>query len=101
MLDYENALEVLLTRETKEEAGVEIDLSNGLKYINSVAFIRPDGIPVVLIKFAALYKSGDVILEQNSFTDFAWVNEHEVKNYTCIDGIQSEIEKTILIFKLS
>ena len=48
VLDYEDAVEKLLHRETLEEAGIEIDLSNGLKYINSVAFIRPDGIPVVV-----------------------------------------------------
>lgn len=99
VLDYENAVESLLAREAQEEAGVEIDLSRGLKYINSVAFIRPDGIPVVLVKFAASYKSGNVTLEKGAFTNFAWVNEHEVKKYSCIEGIQQEIAQTIQLFK--
>src|SRR3989344_4085843 len=46
VFDFEDAVESLLAREVKEEAGIEI-LPN-LKYLNSVAFIRPDGIPVVL-----------------------------------------------------
>ncbi|MBI4152842.1 NUDIX hydrolase [Candidatus Woesearchaeota archaeon] len=98
ILDYEHALEELLVRETREEAGIEIDLSEGLKYINSVAFIRPDGIPVILVKFAASYKSGAVLLEQGGFTDYAWVNAEEVKAYDCIDGIKQEVAQTISLF---
>ncbi|MBI4151511.1 NUDIX domain-containing protein [Candidatus Woesearchaeota archaeon] len=98
VLDYENALELLLEREAREEAGVELELRDGLKYINSVAYIRPDGIPVLLVKFAALYKSGEIKLERGSFTDYAWVNTTEVKQYSCIQGIPQEIAKTIELF---
>jgi len=97
VLDFENAVENLVKRETREEAGIELE--NGLKYINSVAFVRPDGIPVVLIKFAAKYKSGDVVVEKGAFTDHTWVNTDEVKNYPCIDGVDEEVEKTIELFK--
>ncbi|MBI2043690.1 NUDIX domain-containing protein [Candidatus Pacearchaeota archaeon] len=96
VFDFENAVEDLLKREVFEEAGIEIQ--DEIKYINSVAFIRPDGIPVVLVKFAAKYKSGDVKLEEKSFSDFAWVNELEVWDYDCIEGIAEEIEKTIRVF---
>lgn len=96
ILDYENVIEDLLKRETLEEAGIEI--KQGLHYINSLAFIRPDGIPVVMIKYAAKYKSGNVKLEKGAFTDHAWVNEKEVENYDCIDGIPEEIWQTINIF---
>jgi len=96
ILDYEDAVEKLLMREVEEEAGIRID--KDFKYINSVAFIRPDEVPVVLIKFAAKYKSGDVVLEK-AFTDYAWVNSLEVKKYPCIKGIPEEIGKTIRIFR--
>lgn len=96
VLDFENAVEDLLRREVKEEAGIEI--GGELSYLNSVAFVRPDGIPVVLVKFAAKYKSGDVVLEQGAFTDYAWVNAEEVKKYECIDGICDEVAKTIELF---
>src|SRR3989344_3728004 len=99
VLDYEDAIEELLARETLEEAGIEIDLDKSLRYINSVAFIRPDGIPVVLVKFAAVYKSGNVVIEERSFTDHAWVNAEEVKKYDCIAGIPEEVAKTIELFQ--
>ena len=91
VFDFENAVEKLLAKEVKEEAGVEIDTQN-LKYINSVAFVRPDGIPVILVKFAAKYKSGEVNFDKNDFDDFVWVNKDEVKKYDCILGIDREIE---------
>ncbi len=96
VLDYQDAVEKLLKRETLEEAGILI--KDELIYINSVAFIRPDETPVVLVKFAARYKSGEVKLEEGSFTDYAWVDAEEVKEYECIDGIKDEVEKTISIF---
>ena len=97
VLDFEDTVEKLLAREAAEEAGVVIEPK--LTYINSVAFVRPDGIPVVLVKFAAKYAAGEVRLEHGAFTDYAWVNEAEVKNYECIDGIQKEIAETIRLFR--
>lgn len=97
VLDFEDAVEELLIREAKEEAGIEI--AKSLKYINSVAFVRPDEIPVVLVKFAAKYKSGEVSPEQGAFDEYAWVNEEEVKKYECIDGIHEEVAVTIKLFK--
>ncbi len=96
VLDYEDAIEGLLAREVREEAGIEI--GRELKYVNSVAFIRPDGIPTILIKFAAPYKSGEVRAEAGSFSGFAWVNAEEARELDCIKGIPEEIEKAISIY---
>lgn len=96
VIDFQNSIEKLLERETKEEANIKI--YPRLEYINSVAFIRPDMVPVVLVKFAARYKSGQVIPEKGGFTDYAWVNTEEIRKYDCIEGIHQEIEKTIEIF---
>jgi len=96
VLDYEDAIEKLLLREVEEESGLVIH--DDLHYINSVAFIRPDGIPVVLAKFAARYKEGDVVLEKGSFTEHAWVNASDVENYDCIQGIAQEVQETINLF---
>jgi len=96
VFDFEHAVEELLKREAFEEAAIR--LHPKLHYLNSVAFIRPDGIPVILVKFAAKYKSGDIVLEEGAFTDHAWVNEHEIKEYDCIDGIKQEVEQTIELF---
>lgn len=96
VIDFENSVEDLLCREVREEAGIEIHPH--LTYINSVTFVRPDGIPVVLVKFAAKYKSGEILLEQGGFTDHAWVNGDEVLAYDCIDGIKKEVMETINLF---
>jgi 8-oxo-dGTP pyrophosphatase MutT (NUDIX family) len=95
--DYLGAVEQLLVKETMEEAGIEIEPE--LKYINSVFFIRPDGIPVIMAKFAAPYKSGEVKREEGGFTDHAWVNAKEVLNYDCIEGIREEIAQSISLFQ--
>jgi 8-oxo-dGTP pyrophosphatase MutT (NUDIX family) len=97
VLDYENAIETLLIRETLEEAGIELE--DDFKYINSIAYVRPDEVPTVMIKLAAKYKSGEVKLEDGSFSDYAWVNEKEVDNYKCIKGIPEEIKTAIKLFR--
>lgn len=96
IFDFEDAVENLLKREVFEEAGIEIE--DTLTYINSVAFVRPDETPVILVKFAAKYKSGTIALEKGAFTDFAWVNQEEIKKIDCIKGIPEEISKTITLF---
>ncbi|HSI20257.1 MAG TPA: NUDIX domain-containing protein [Verrucomicrobiae bacterium] len=97
VLDYEGAIEKLLEREVMEEAGVTI--SAGLTYLNSVAYIRPDGIPSILIKFAATYAGGEVSLEEGAFTDFAWANAEEAKGLPCIAGIADEVATAIAHFQ--
>lgn len=97
VIDFENAVEDLLRRETKEEAG--IDVEGPFHYINSVAFVRPDGIPVLLVKLAARYRAGEITLEKGAFTDYAWVNEEEIEKYECIQGVHEEVRKTIELFK--
>ncbi len=97
VLDYQDAIEKLLLREVQEEAGLLIH--DEWLYINNVAFIRPDGIPVVLAKFAARYKEGDVVLEEGSFIDFVWVDASEVEKYDCIQGIAQEVQETIQLFR--
>jgi 8-oxo-dGTP pyrophosphatase MutT (NUDIX family) len=96
VIDFENAVEDLLAREAHEEAGIEIQPK--LHYINSVAFVRPDGVPVVLVKFVAKYKSGDIVLEEGGFTDYAWVNAEEVQQLECIEGIKEEVAYAIELF---
>jgi len=96
VIDFENALEALLKREILEEAGIEV--FEKIEYINSVAFVRPDGIPVMLVKFAARFKSGEVVPEKGAFSGFKWANEEEAGALDCIDGIPEEIAKATEVF---
>lgn len=97
VLDFEDAVEKLLVRETREEAGIEIDPH--LQYVNSVAYVRPDGVPTLLVKFAARYLSGEVQTERCSFDGHAWVNADEIKKLDCISGVPQEVAKTIALFE--
>ncbi len=94
--DFPGMVADLLRRESKEEAGIA--LGSDFKLLGDVVFARPDGIPVVLLQFGADYAGGEVTPEVGAFTDFAWVNEGEVKEYDCIDGIHDEVAKTIAAF---
>ncbi|MCP6756629.1 NUDIX domain-containing protein, partial [Klebsiella pneumoniae] len=47
---FQDMLEKLLHREVAEEAGIEIH--DDLRYLKSIAFVRPDGVPVMFVSFA-------------------------------------------------
>jgi len=81
------ALETSLRREIKEEVNLEV---GAIKYLLDLAFIRPDGIPVITLSFYCSYKSGEVSLDKDS-VEFAWVTYEEAKKYDLIEGIIEEI----------
>lgn len=92
--NWEEAIEKLLSREAEEEARVKVIEP---RYLTSVAFVRPDEVPVICPKFALKYKSGKV-KPAAKFDDFAWVNAKEVKNYKIIKGIDKEIAMTTKVY---
>ncbi|HET7529019.1 MAG TPA: NUDIX domain-containing protein [Candidatus Saccharimonadales bacterium] len=95
---FEDALIKLLMREIYEESGVKVKPE--LKFIGSKVFVRPDETPVVLLKFAVEYDSGEVIPEKGAFTEAAWVNSEEVQSYDCIDGVKDEVKQAIKVFNI-
>ena len=94
---WDKAIQDLIKREVLEEAGVEI--YDGFDYIDNTVFVRPDGIPVVLFKFAVKYKRGEVKLEESAFTDYAWVNVEEIKEFDFIQGLDGQIARTTELYK--
>ncbi len=89
------AVEKSLRREVKEEVNLEV---GKIKYLLDMAFIRPDGIPVIVLSFYCPYKSGGVKLDEDNI-DFAWVTYQEAKKYSLIGGILEEIEMVDKILK--
>lgn len=83
-----NAVEHTLRSEIREEAGIEVE---NVQYLLDLAFIRTDGIPVVVLSFYCKYKSGDVVLNEDA-TEYAWITAGEVGKYELIHGIDHEIE---------
>lgn len=83
-----SVLERTLLREIQEEVGVAVD---DIKPLQDVAFIRPDGVPVIVLSFFCRYVGGDVVLDADA-TEFAWIGADEVGNYDFVKGIDEEIQ---------
>ncbi|MFH1582427.1 MAG: NUDIX domain-containing protein, partial [bacterium] len=83
-----NAIEKSLRREVKEESNLEVDKLN---FLVDITFIRPDGLPVVILSYWADYTSGEAIAGEDNI-DYAWVTLEEAKNFDLIEGIWEEIE---------
>jgi len=83
-----NILEKLLKREVMEETGLKI---KNIKYLTSLAYIRSDEIPTLIISLYADYLEGEVKLCP-ALTEYAWVNLEEAKRYNLIEGIYEELE---------
>jgi len=77
-----------LFREVKEEVNLEIEEP---KYLLDLAFIQPDGTPVLCLVYYARYKSGEVKLDADG-VEFVWVSAVKAKRYDLIPGIEHEIE---------
>jgi len=83
-----NVLEKALTREIKEEVGLEIE---HVRYVTSLATEHKDGAASIVISCLADYKSGEVELQEEETDKYEWVTTEEAKNYELIDGIYDEI----------
>lgn len=93
--DWEHIIEALIRREAKEEANIEV---NDFHYLDSVGYIRPDGIPSICLKFAGRYLGG-VVRFPNDFEASGWFGEREVKDKEAVLGIPEELERAINVFK--
>lgn len=82
-----HVLERALLREIQEEVGVDV---RDIQQIQDVAFIRPDGIPVIVFSYSCEYVSGEVVLDEDA-TEHAWVTAQEAQTYDFIQGIEKEI----------
>ena len=74
--DTDNILQVTLSKEIKEEVGLEID--NHIHLIMNNSFTRSDGAKVVNLTFLANYKSGEAeALDQTA--EIAWLSLRELE----------------------
>lgn len=90
-----NIVAKTLQKEISEEAGIDVE---NVKYLTDMAFIRPDGVPSLVLSYWCTHKFGEVKLGKD-MADHAWVSAHEAKNYQLIPGILEEIEEVDHLIK--
>lgn len=83
-----NVLEKLLKREVKEEVNLDV---GKIQYLLSLAYLRSDGFPTIIISLFSDDFKGDIKLCED-LTEYTWVTLEEAKNYDLIEGIHEEIE---------
>ncbi|HEX5774443.1 MAG TPA: NUDIX domain-containing protein [Candidatus Paceibacterota bacterium] len=81
------AVERTLRREIKEEVGVEVD---DIQFLLDVAFVRPDGVPVIVLSFYCRYAGGEVAFDEDT-EEAVWITVEELPKYEFIQGIEHEI----------
>ncbi|MBW7953713.1 NUDIX hydrolase [Candidatus Dojkabacteria bacterium] len=78
-------LEENLKREIKEEAGVEIEVS---EYLSSHAFVKDNGDKVVVIAYLAEYVSGILTPQQDEVEELTWITRENLKEINTLDIIK-------------
>jgi len=84
-----NAIENSLRREVKEEVNLVV---GKMKFLLDITFIRPDGIPAIILSYYGPYESGEVELDDDA-DKYEWVTIEEAKEYDLIEGILGEIQE--------
>lgn len=85
---------LLAAREAKEECGLTINPKQ-TKIVSNKVFIRPDKVPVFMTIMSAKYSGRGVKIEEGAFSDYAWVNLKQIKQYDIIDGLEKDIKNAI------
>lgn len=80
-------LEEGLRRELKEEVGLGI---SNIGYVTSMVYIRPDGIPCLIVSLFGDSSEGEIKL-CDELTEYVWVTLEEAKQYDLIEGIYEEL----------
>lgn len=83
-----NVLERTLKREVEQEAGIQIQ---NIRYVTSLADVRADDAPSLVVSCLADFAGGDVVIEKD-MQDHRWVTRAEAKHIDLIEGIYEELE---------
>lgn len=93
---WENPLLESLRREVREESGVVV---GECTYLNHFTFIRPDDIPVFGVRFMAPYVSGEVTLDPDDSTEFAWISLDDISSYEFLGDVPNQLRSVFTRLK--
>ncbi|MBS3168515.1 NUDIX domain-containing protein [Candidatus Woesearchaeota archaeon] len=88
--------EKTLKKEIKEETNLEI---KNIGYVSNLALIRPNGFSTIIVSLFAEHYSGEVKLNEEELTNYAWITLEEAKNYDLIENIYEQIKKVDELYK--
>lgn len=86
---WHNALEQAVHREVLEETGLHIWKP---WLVCDLAFIRNDGVPVVVLSYGADLRGEDKVTLDDDATEYLWVDYEGARHYPLIPGILHELE---------
>lgn len=89
-VEGKDSIKEALKREFLEESGLVI--GDEIKFLGEFEFTRPDGYHVIGMRFLCEYVSGDLKIDENDFSDGAWMGLEELDKYDLIDGVRKEFE---------
>ena len=84
-----NIFEKVLQKEIKEETNLQI---KNINYVSSLVFIRPNGYSTIIVSMSGEFLNGEIKLQEDELTDYAWVTLEEAKNYDLIENIYEQLE---------
>jgi len=82
-----NVLENVLKREIKEETNLDID---DIGYVCSMAYMRSDGIPCLIVSLYASPIEGEIKLCP-ALTEYAWASLEEAGKHDLVEGMLDEL----------
>ncbi len=83
-------LEKTAIKEVQEEVTLSI---KNIGYVSNLVFIRPNGYATIIVSLYADYAKGEVLLQEDELSDYAWVTLQEAKKYDLIENIYEQLEK--------
>ncbi len=87
---YCSVLERAMRREIFEETGLDLKKVSLFRASNLV-FIRTDGTPTIVFRFYAWCKDKSAVQIKDESTDYAWITEAELDNYTFIQNVGEDL----------
>ncbi len=82
--------EKTLQKEILEETNIKI---KNIGYVSNLALIRPNGFSTIIVSMHGEHDGGEIQLQKDELTEYAWVTLDEAKDYDLIENIWEQIEK--------
>jgi len=95
MDDADKTMEDGIKRELLEELGGDLNYDLRMNIAINKEYTRKDGEYMVLPHYLAIYKGGEIEINQQEYSDYTWVGLEEVDDINCIPNIKEIAQELI------